>query len=121
AGIVKMESSYTGYQSNLTVISGTLTNLGTIEVNAGTGGPRTIDAELDNQGTLDINTQTTLTGENVANQDIIDIASGRTLSVSSSTFENAANGTIQGTGTLNVTNTTFTNSGTIDPGINVIN
>jgi len=41
--------------ANLTLPTGTLVNQGTIQINAGTGGQRKLNANLDNRGKLQIN------------------------------------------------------------------
>ena len=107
----------------LTVSNGTLTNTGTIQtVNPSGGtGNRTLDFVLDNQGTLDIDTSTTMNKASAihVNTGTIDIASGRTLTVTSSgvsSLTNQLGGTLSGSGTLVAAVGTFTNNGAWNPG-----
>ena len=123
------------YNAQLTVTSGTLTNAagGTISAlpGAAAGGARIIAAQLDNQGTVTVNTPLTinapsadhlnsglidLVGGNVAlaqtgvtpsftNTAAISIGSGRTFAVSSGTFTSQPGAPIAG-GTLALTNAT---------------
>jgi hypothetical protein len=96
AGTIRMESIDSGYNSDLRLTTGTLTNNGTIVVNAGTGGGRNIFGGLLNNGHLQVMTTLTVSG-----------AGG---------FENAAAGVIDGNGVLTVTSTTFRNGGQLNPG-----
>ncbi len=143
AGTLRLESIYSTYQSNLTVSSGTLTNTGTINVNAGSGGGRTITAELNNQGTVNIGTATSLgrAGADHANSGTINLTggdltlnqsgttptftntgtinvAGRTFTVSGGTFSNTAPGTIIGGGTVNLNSATFFGVGAIVANVN---
>ncbi len=88
----------------LTVTAGTLVNQDTISVLAGTtGGTRTINAGLDNQGTLQLvdSDLTVNTGVAVFTSDAgtLSIASGQTLTVSGTTVLGTGT-TFVGTGTL---------------------
>jgi uncharacterized repeat protein (TIGR01451 family) len=119
AGSLRLESQDQAFSVTLTVTSGTLTNTGTIDVNAGSGGGRTLNANLDNQRILNVNGGFTLskTGGAHSNSGTIAIAAGRTFTVSGSgSFINAAGGTINGAGTLSLSNIAFTNLGTLSPG-----
>jgi hypothetical protein len=100
AGLMRMESINFGYASNLTISSGILTNTGVISVNQGSGGVRAISGNLVNQGALEIN-----------------LGSGQALTVSGANFDNAPGGVIQGSGTINVSGTTFGNAGEVRPGL----
>lgn len=55
-GTIELSSVTAGYSSTFRVASGTLVNAagGTIRTKVGAGGTRTLDAELDNSGTLDL-------------------------------------------------------------------
>lgn len=83
-GNITMESSVSSYSASLNVDSGNLTNIGTINVNAGSGGSRQIGASLDNQGTINVNHALNLSKPwgSYANSGTIDIASGKTLTIS---------------------------------------
>lgn len=59
AGSMIFDSVGGGYQSNLTVNTGVLSNSGSFTVNPGSGGGRTIAANLTNTGTVTINASTT--------------------------------------------------------------
>ncbi len=98
AGTIRLESIEGGFFSNLTISpAGTLTNTGTIEVAAGTGGGRTFRANLVNRGLMRINTM---------------------MEIVTSTFENGAAGIIEGNGSLSLVGTasTFNNGGQLNPG-----
>jgi hypothetical protein len=152
-GTIRLSSETTGYTSALAVTSGTLTNTGggTIVSEFGAGGARTIAAQLDNQGTIDIEQTLTLNKASAlhTNTGVITLTSPGTLTVTQSgtspTFTNngginlgtrtmtvtgggvftnasgAQTGTIQGPGTLVVSGTTYTNNGIMDPGLGVLN
>jgi hypothetical protein len=53
-GALKLESINGAYQSHLTVTAGTFTNAGTLQINLGAGGSRTISAAIDNQATWNV-------------------------------------------------------------------
>ncbi len=99
-GLVELTTENAGYQSNLIVTNGTFVNApgATFLVAAGAGGARTLSAQLDNQGALQVNL-------------------AFTLNRASSTHVNSGTITLAGTGdfTINQTGTTpsFTNSGTV--------
>ena len=129
-----------------TVSTGTLINTGTIrtqdtDTGGGDTGTRSIQAELDNQGTVTIDTAADINKASAThlnsglidiNDDLIlaqtgttptftstgtiDIATGKTLTISSGTFTNEVDGTIQGSGTLDVSNATFISNDTLSPG-----
>ncbi|MEO7082722.1 MAG: hypothetical protein ABI442_17825 [Gemmatimonadaceae bacterium] len=130
-----------GYGATINVASGTLTNAstGTISSLAGFGGPRTIGAQLDNQGNVAIARTTTLakagaahtnsgtvsvtagtfvvtqtgTTPTFANTGTMALNTSTGLQVTGGTFTNAAAGLVQGPGTLDISGTTFVDSGTI--------
>lgn len=60
AGALIMDSSGGGYTSTLSLTTGTLLNSGSLTCNPGAGGARTISAELNNTGSININAGTTL-------------------------------------------------------------
>jgi hypothetical protein len=130
-GLIELTGN-TGYISSLGVTSGTLTNAsdGTIHALAGNGGGRTLNAQLDNEGTLTVdaalnvnlgsnasavNNGTITLGDGdlsfngtdstttVTNSGTLSIGSGRTLSVQSGgTQFSHTGGSITGTGTLHL-------------------
>jgi hypothetical protein len=148
-GQIQMISFSNPNTATLNVTNGTLTIAPGRVINTlvGAGGARNLNAQLDNQGTIYLET-TTLTinkasadhvssgaidvsGGNLTitqsgttptfvNSGVITISSGRSLIATSggaSAFVNAPAGTIRGTGTLNVGSSTFANNGTISPGV----
>src|SRR5262249_54554513 len=74
-------------QVTLDFTGGTVTNQtsGVIQVDAGTGGARTIVGSFTNLGTLDINTNTHFTTGFLTNRGVIDLAAGTTLEIGSGT------------------------------------
>jgi fibronectin-binding autotransporter adhesin len=94
-------NSVTGHSAQLTVTNGTLTNAieGVIQSSVGAGGQRTIDAQLDNQGILDINLVLTLNRSTSAqhrNSGTIEINGNFTVgqSITGTTFTNTGNVTL---------------------------
>jgi hypothetical protein len=110
AGAVELTNASTVTRSVfLTVNAGVLTNTGSIAALAGSaGGGRTIAADLLNSGTMNLNTDTTFARTNgaYANAGTLNIAAGRTLSISGSGQTFNQNG-----GTLNVAGTFSLSSG----------
>jgi RHS repeat-associated protein len=88
AGTITLQSANGGFASNLAVTNGTLTNTSTgiINSNAGSGGPRTIVANLLNNGTINVNQSATFSTTNgtYTNAGAINTASGAGLSISGS-------------------------------------
>ncbi len=99
---------------NNAALVGTVTNAGTITTVPATGGARTIEGSLDNTGTLAINANTAYPGLKAAlsNDGAIDVAEGRTLTVSDQgSVTNGSGGSIAGTGSgdvLMASRTSFT-------------
>jgi len=117
-GNIKMESSGGSYYSSILVTSGNLTNIGTINVNAGSGGTRTISANLDNQGTINVNHDLSISKSwgSYTNSGTINIASGKTLGVSGANHRFWQNsGTLAVNGICNITSgyAFYFNGGTI--------
>jgi fibronectin-binding autotransporter adhesin len=98
-GLIELTSADLGFSSSLTVTSGTLTNAAgaTIRPAVGAGGTRTLAAQLDNQGTLDVDQPLTLAkaGADHVNSGAIDLT--------------VANLTVTQTGTT----PSFANTGTV--------
>ncbi len=84
AGTIRLESANQGYSDTLTVSSGTLTNTagGIILVNNGSGGSRTINASITNQGTITTNAALLVNGSGR----VFDQAGGSTSGSSSLTL-----------------------------------
>ncbi len=91
--------------ATLDVESGTLTNTGTLDVQPGTGGARTLEGGLTNKGTLAIDTTTTFGGSKatLTNEGAVELGAGLELSVTNSgTFTNGTGGSIAAPGGANV-------------------
>ena len=117
AGTILLQATTSAFTSCALSLGGTFTNAanGTIQINNGAGGPRTITGKLVNQGTINFDTNTTLgsTGTNHINSGLISIA-GSTVSVIGSSFTNQVGGLVSGDGTFNTTGLSLTNNGIID-------
>lgn len=147
-GGIVLTSSVADAGATLQVTSGTLRNEsdGIILSAAGSGGARTLAAELDNRGLLGVQQALVLdrasaahvnTGQiqlatgsltvtqsadnpSFTNRASILVAAGQTLLVTGGTFVNDVSpteGVIAGTGTVDVTGTSFSNLGFISPGV----
>jgi len=97
-GVISLENvSSTGF-SNLVVSSGKLTNesTGAINSNAGTGGFRTINADITNNGTINFNVSTSLTKISglLTNNSAVNIASGAVLNFGGSNTFTQDDGTL---------------------------
>ncbi len=133
----------TGEACSLAVENGTLTNPdGSFFTVTGAGDPRTLAAELDNLGTVSVNTDFIIDSGSAAhtngglinclagnltviqsgsdptltNTGEIRISDGLALTVDGGGFENAVGGQIGGNGTLDVSGTDFTQAGNLSPG-----
>src|ERR1700722_7646944 len=87
--------------ATLNVESGTLTNTGTIAMEAGTGGERLFVGNLKNKGKLTVDTRTSLNGSNAAftNEGAADLGEGVELSVNAGgSFANGTGGSISAPG-----------------------
>jgi hypothetical protein len=117
AGTLTLQSANQN-QSNLTMTNGTLTNTGTLNVNAGGGGTRTISANLTNSGTVNLNLSATFSKTNgvYTNNNAFTIASAQTLSIAgSSQMFNQDGGTLTINGALSMSSDTFNlDGGTLD-------
>jgi len=124
SGTIALDADTIGYSATLMVTSETLTNMasGVINVNKTLigAGTRTITANLINNGQVNINTDTTFNkaGGQYTNNGDLNIALGKTLTLSGSSVNltNAPGGTIAGEGTLNLGTAAFANNGRIAPG-----
>jgi hypothetical protein len=118
-GGIEFTTSGGGFSTTLTVTSGTLTNAsgGTITSLVGAGGPRNLNAQLDNQSGATVSVQQSmalnLTSGTLTNAGTVDIASGTlTVSQAGGTFTNASGGqiAIAAGGGFSVLNGTFTHA-----------
>ncbi|MCK6486530.1 MAG: thrombospondin type 3 repeat-containing protein, partial [Phycisphaerae bacterium] len=134
-----------GHTATLNVTTGTLTNTGIIRAlpSASASSQRVLNAQLDNQGTLEVNQATSVnkssaqhassgtinvTGGNLTitqsgttpsftNTGTIDIFATRSLIVSGGTIANSGAGVVRGTGTLSLTGgAVLSNAATFRPG-----
>ena len=143
-GTIELTSTGGIYAAILNVTSGTLVNapLRTIDVQAGSGGTRTLGAQIDNQGTLIVGAALNLdrtsavhsnsgilsvsggdltviqsgTTPGFNNNGILDVANARKAAFNGGAFVNGVLGTLSGKGTFDVTAATFSQKGTIRPG-----
>ena len=103
AGTVHVSSSGCGNSSTLVVTSGdTFTNQsgGTVQVDPGAGGSRTITGNLTNQGIVNDNVSASYGGGTWDNEGSLNLATGATLSVASpATFTDDTGGSVVSTGT----------------------
>jgi hypothetical protein len=95
AGTIRMDALEGGYSATLAMTAGALTNLptGVIETKPGAGGPRTISANVRNEGIVDIDAATTV-----------------------SSLEAAAGSVLRGHSTITLSSGTLANAGNISPG-----
>jgi RHS repeat-associated protein len=98
-GVIELTSSG-GFSSQLTVSSGTLTNAPGASIRVLTTGTRTLTAQLDNQGTLELQNALTI------NKSSADHANSGTIAISGGNLTLTQSGTTP----------SFTNTGTIDIG-----
>ena len=124
SGAVTMESIDGAHAVVLTITSGTLENLpgAVFNVNQGAAGTRTLNLVLENSGTANFNTNTTFNKASAAHLNsgdfnIVSPSATVTFSGTGTSLTNQAAGTIAGIGTLNVSAITFTNDGTMSPGL----
>jgi hypothetical protein len=112
AGNIRLESLDGPYTTALT---GTLTNLpgGTLSVNQGSGGSRSITSTLTNQGTIAVNSSLMTFAGTLTNSGTVSVAAGSTMSLIGGQTFNHNGGTIEGAGVLEVSGGTFNyNAGT---------
>jgi GEVED domain/Calx-beta domain len=100
------ELGFAGFDAILEVTSGTLVNAGTIET-LGTAGPRTIQADVDNTGTISVGLRPlAINGATLdSSAGAIDVAAGRTLTVNGGETIIGSATTLTGTGTIALTET----------------
>ena len=106
AGTITLTSTEaSANQAALIVSAGTLSNSGSINVEAGVGGPRFLEGNLTNTGTIAINATTKYDAKAVAltNQGALNLATGTQLLVTNeSSVTNGTGGSIAATGSGNV-------------------
>ncbi len=104
AGAVHLSSSGCGNPSTLVVTAGdTFTNqsAGTLQVDAGAGGARTITGNVTNDGTVNVNAVTSFASGTWDNAGALNLADGQTLTVttSPSSFTDDTGGSVVSNGT----------------------
>ncbi|HEY5838344.1 MAG TPA: Ig-like domain-containing protein [Pyrinomonadaceae bacterium] len=128
AGTINLETVASTGPSNLQVNSGVLTNTGTINVKPGTGGGRSITASFVNDGTINLDANTSFNDTNgvYTNNNILNIAAASTLSMAGGTISNSQtfrqnSGAITGGGNFNLTNATFFGRGNVTANLSLVN
>ncbi|MFC1859905.1 beta strand repeat-containing protein, partial [Thermodesulfobacteriota bacterium] len=86
------------------------------KVAASTGNIYIQCATVTNEGTVDVDGGTLVIGPSLTNNGTLEVDTGAAFQVNGATFTNAADGTIRGTGTLNLATPGLTNSGNVNPG-----
>jgi hypothetical protein len=115
-GTLRLESANGGFASTLTLTNGVLTNAvgGTVEVNPGSGGTRTLIGDVFNHGSFLANYGLTLgsSGARFVNDGAFTIAGGQTVTVSGPSLVFDQNGgTLGGEGGLRLQNARFNYNG----------
>ena len=125
AGNITLESlSGTASVADLTVASGILTNLGTIDIQPGAGGFRTVSASLANRGTVNVNTRTTLSKQSgtYSNEGAFNVLPGSVLTIAGqSQVFNQSGGTLSAGGSFDGTSMSFAFNGGAVNGTPVLN
>ena len=114
SGDITLSSIQVSKTVTLTVSSGTFVNQGTINVEPGSGGARTISANLVNNGTMNLNASTTFSKSSgvYTNEGSLNIAAGKTLSISgSSQVFNQNSGDLAISGDFSFSTATFNFNG----------
>ncbi len=108
-GAIVLTDTTSSYGATLNVTSGTLTNAagGTITAAVGTGGPRTLNAALDNQGTMTLNRPLTLNKASAAhvNSGAIDVFDKLTI------LQTGTSPSFTNSGALNISDTVLVQGG----------
>ena len=98
-----------GFTTTLAVTAGTLVNQGTLSVLPGAGaGPRTLNAELDHQGTLDVQQSLSVTNAGrtfTTTAGTLAVAGGQTLTINNGTTVVGTTTSLAGTGTIDLAGT----------------
>ena len=118
-GTLRIESIESSWNSALSLSSGVLTNAATgrIEVNRGSGGPRSLDFPIRNQGTIRVGTDVSLNFSQ-ANEGTVQIQGGATVDVIGSYSQTAGetslnDGTLRSTNKVLLTGGSLTGNGTV--------
>ncbi|MEQ8787638.1 MAG: Ig-like domain-containing protein [Pirellulaceae bacterium] len=121
-GLLMLDST-SASAAALTLLTGSVQNEGTIAINAGAGGSRTVMADIDNHGLLQVHANTTFnkSGAVYVNQGAVDVESGRTLTVSNGEFTNMAPGQVTGGGTLRLLNSDLFGTGDVTADVTATN
>ncbi len=122
-GVIELVSSNANYGASLSLTSGVLTNAagGVLRSAVGDGGRRTIWAEVDNRGRIEVEQDLLLDGQ-VVNAGTIHLPAGRTLSATVPTVWTHRQGAITGSGILSlVSQSTFVLDTDFTPGAFVLN
>ena len=120
-GLIELTSVVNAQPAILNVTSGSLGNAAgaVINVLAGAGnGGRSLGAQLDNEGIVNVGSCLTISqnAAALADKGTINVSSGQTLQVNGGKFQIDPGGVLQGNGTLDALNTSFTNAGIVNPG-----
>ncbi len=116
AGTIRLESSEAVAASNLVLSSGTLLNTGLIDVRRGSGGGRSLIANLDNRGTLAVGVTARLTKTSNGvfnNSGAMTLTATDTLEVAVGAFTLQPGGTFTGGGMLMLDRVTLAGAGTL--------
>ncbi|MBN2507751.1 MAG: immunoglobulin domain-containing protein [Verrucomicrobia bacterium] len=117
-GTIRLESTDAGHAGILNV-TGALVNAssGVLEINAGSGGSRTVSAELCNAGVVTCNCPVALgrAGAEHRNTGMFRV-NATTVTLAGSSFWNEAHGELSGAGTFGGAGLHFQNSGLVSPG-----
>jgi hypothetical protein len=129
AGTIELTDTLSAYGSSLSVPNGRLINLpgGIIGAATGANGPRTLTADLDNQGTLAValapgrDLLLNRVGSAYTNTGTIDVTGGDLVIGSAASFQNLGAINLGGTDTLSITGGTFSyDAGTLGSGTLVL-
>ena len=120
-GILTLETVSGNNDSSLNA-GGLVLNKGTLNIYAGSGGGRLIDADMTNNGTVNFNTDTNLVkpGTTCINNGTMNLRNASIIITdSSSTLTNSDSGVVFGAGTISISGGIFRNNGLVRPGYHV--
>ena len=122
-GSIELTNVYSGQDlvANLTLSNGTLVNVGAIRILLGARqGPRILDAQLDNQGTITIEHPTTInkTSANHASSGSIDVSGGDLTFNNLTSFSNSGTLNVSGGRAFTINSGIFSNAGAVVIGAN---
>jgi VCBS repeat-containing protein len=120
AGTINIETLVGNNFSNLAVTNGVLINSGTINNKVGSGGSCGIQADLINNGTVNVDCPTRFNkaGGSYTNNGVLSIGATRNLIVQGATFSTFSPGSITGGGLLTLSSATFFGTGSVTANIN---